>query len=478
MIARADAHFRHVADGVGAFYRALRRLYEASDHYATRPLAHLWGQQNMKTLVEIIEGAPTPGEAIAAAHRTFMFSVNTDDEDLKRRMIDWYVGYLRRRGTPIEAFDPLIEESLYSNPANAVIRDGRRLAPDFLRTLILALEIEEYCALPAGHTSVLELGAGYGGLARTFKLRHPEASYVIVDIPEALYFSATFIGLNFPRARILHVTDAAELATDLTTYDFVFVPTLLADALAGRSFTVFCNTASLGEMRNSVIRYWMDFVETRVNVRYFFGLNRFLNTIDPRRHASRLGENVCSVSFDRHWKILWWEVEPPFTRCPYVETEVSRNLEIVAERVTDDAEEAAAGSRRLLEDVLRQDWIVHYDADNTMKLRDNALAPDLTKTGTLFALWESIRLDPRADNAAVMLKYLGTLTRGKSFEEMFYYRGLVDAGGRGGIDVDTPSRRRPGRASLLRRAVRRIVTRLRPGGLRRPPGRRGDGSRS
>jgi putative sugar O-methyltransferase len=410
-----------------SFYRTVRALYDDSDYYARYPLTRLWGAENMKVLLDVIERQTDPADKIRAIHETFLFSVNTADDDLKRRMVDWYCDHFQARGLPIESFGPSIEESSYSNPANTVIRAGRRLAPDFLRTLILTLEIERHCRLPAARFSVLELGAGYGGLARTFALRHPDVCYVIVDIPESLYFSATFLGLNFPDARALFVVDRGALATELTAYDFVFVPALFADGLAGKDFHVFCNTASLGEMRNSVIRYWIDLVQRQASVRYFFGLNRFLNTANPQHHAWRYEENCSSVAFDRHWRILQWEVEPPFTRCPYVETEVSRNLEIVAERSHIEDDEAMARSRRLLEGVVRQDWFVYYDADNTMKLRDNVLAPDLTMTGPLFALWESIRLHANAANVTAMLKYLTTLTRGKPFEEASYYQELRDA---------------------------------------------------
>jgi hypothetical protein len=53
------------------------------------------------------------------------------------------------------------------------------------------------------------------------------------------------------------------------------------------------------------------------------------------------------------------------------------------------------------------------------------LAPDLTVKGTLFSLWESIRLDANQVNVSMMLKYLAILTRGKPFEEMFYYQDLL-----------------------------------------------------
>lgn len=419
---------------IESFYHTVKSLYDHSDFAQKYPLTDLWASQNMQVLLNIIHKEADPVSKVAAVQSTFMFSAYASDEEIKNRVIDWYLDYLLSRGIRLETLEADLQESPYSNSRNSIYREGRLLSPDFLRTLVLSFEIEKHCKLPDHKFQVLELGAGYGGLARTMKLRFPQITYVIVDIPESLYFSSAFLRLNFPQSRFRFVTDASCLSGPLADFDFIFVPTILAESLAGNDFTLFCNTASLGEMKSSVIRYWMDFVQNRAAVKYFFGLNRFLNTMNPKGHPEhqvfRLDENCSSVSFDHAWRILHWELEPPFTRCPYVETEVSRNLEVVAERVPKqsvDREEDRRRSQELLEAVARQDWYIYYEADNTMKLRDNILAPDLTMKGALFALWESIRLDPNPVNISMMLKYLNTLTRGKPFEEMFYYQDLLNS---------------------------------------------------
>lgn len=428
-----DPLFIQASQETEAFYLALKTAYEQSEDDQKLPLTELWGTQNMKVLLDIIHADTDLAAKIQAVQETFLFSVSTSDQAVKEWVMDWYNEYLLSRGVSFKSLDPRIQESPYSNQRNGVLREGRLLTPDFLRTVVLCLEIDKYCSL-SDRSNVLEIGAGYGGLARSIKLFHPGISYVIIDIPESLYFSSAFLRLNFPRSRFCYVTDSSRLPSSISGFDFVFVPTLFAEALLGTEFTLFCNTASLGEMKNSVIRYWMDFVQNRIRVKYFFGVNRFLNTIYPQGHPEhqsfRLNENCCSVSFDEAWRILRWELEPPFMRCPYLETEVSRNLEIIAERLPREAidpQENRVLSRKLAEKVAKQDWYTYADADNTMKLRDNILAPDLTMRGTLFALWESIRLYANPTNLAMMLKYLSTLTRGKPFEEMFYYQDLLNS---------------------------------------------------
>ncbi len=420
---------KEIAEDASRFYHSVKKIYAETGYDKEYQLNFFWGGDNLQQLLKIITGPGDAREKIALIHETFMFSVNTDAEMVKRQMIDWYIEFLNSKGINLDDLDLTIQESPASNLHNTVQHRERLLAPDFLRTLILTMEIKKYCQLNHPPFNVLELGAGYGGLARTFKLFFPGISYAIIDIPETLYFSSLFLRLNFPNARVCFVTSPKDLVDPIGEYDFIFVPTKFAEVLVGNEFDLFCNTASLGEMKNEIIKYWMDFIQNKVEVRYFFGLNRFLNTIVPKSHSWRLEENICSVSFDPRWRILKWELEPPFTRCPYLETIVTRNLEIIAERIPKrsfNLEYAKHISEKIAHSLATQDWFIHADEDNTMLLRDNILAHDLTQRGILFKLWESIRLYPRVENVIMMLTYLKTLTKDKPFEEMFFYRSLLN----------------------------------------------------
>jgi len=83
--------------------------------------------------------------------------------------------------------------------------------------------------------------------------------------------------LNFPDARMVFLSDLEETRSIRPSdYDFVFVPTCYADVLDVSGADMFVNTASLGEMRNETIRYWMDFVQHRTPVKHLFTQNRFL----------------------------------------------------------------------------------------------------------------------------------------------------------------------------------------------------------
>lgn len=400
------------------FYRKVCDVYRASNYDKEYSLNELWGSSNMEAMLAILQGSATAVDAIHAVQRTQLFSVNSSDA-VRVRAVDWLLEDQKKRGLDLFKLPEEVQESVFSCPSNNVLANGRRLTADFLRTVSIANEIGRRCALPTG-ARIIELGGGCGHLARTLRLTRGTKTHVIVDLPESLCFSYMFLRLNFPEAKALYVTEPADLdGRDLDDLSFVFVPTKFADLMAGRPFDLFVNTASLGEMSNVHIRYWMNFVQQRLNVRHLYCLNRYLNTIILGKHDWRLDENECSVLYDAGWTILDWELEPPFTRCPYSDTLIARYLQVVAER-----HPAPDRSRLLLAEVMEQDWVrLESSHPPEMTYRDNILVNDTAMTGTLFKLWESIRLNPTAAAVELMLKHLDTLMHrsDRQFEETFFY---------------------------------------------------------
>ena len=120
---------------------------------------------------------------------------------------------------------------------------------------------------------VLEIGGGYGALARVFKLAGRETRYVIVDLAESLFYAHAFLALNFPEARIGYLEGGP--AEDGASFDFLLVPVQACGALAGERFDVVVNTGSLQEMPPPTVAFWMDFLQTVIRPRVFYSFNYF-----------------------------------------------------------------------------------------------------------------------------------------------------------------------------------------------------------
>lgn len=413
-------------------YNKVKKIYQDIGYDQSYKLNTFWADQNMRDMLKIINESNTAEEAIHAIQKTWLFSVNTPEPE-KEKAVDWHLKQLNQSGYHILTQYPSIQESEYSNPALIVLRDDKKFTPDFLRTVNIAFEIIKICEIPQNRKfRIVELGAGCGHLARTIRFFIPNNSHIIIDIPETLFFSYIFLKLNFPEAKFLYLTHQKQLEDiSIEDYHYIFIPTMFAESIIGKNFDLFINTASLGEMDNSIIRYWMDFVQNKIQVKYLFTLNRYLNTITTNGSLDwRLDENECSVLYDSDWEILNWQLEPPFTRCPYVDTIIARYVEIIAKRGNPlNAKERNGKSQQLLLDVMSEDWVrLEKSFPSVMTYRDNILASDLTKSGTLFKLWESIRLDMNVRNISLMLKYLDTLMHNqeKEFEETFYYEKMFE----------------------------------------------------
>lgn len=409
------------------YYSTIARAYEESKHFDSLPLNRFWAGENLVTMRSIISGAASLQDVIHNAQKTFMFSVNSS-EPIKERAVDWLLAEQRSRNVDMFSFPQDVQESSHSFSGNNVLRGGRILTPDFLRTVNIAIEIQRNLQKSDRKMRIVELGGGLGHLARTLRLMGVSCSHLIIDLPETIVFSYSFLKSNFPDSRLVLVSGSEQIPEiETERYDFAFVPVQCADILTNGKFDLFINTASMGEMRNEVIRHWMKFIQARLRTQYLITLNRFLNTINPTLHGWRLDENECSVHYDRLWRIIKWELEPSFTRCPYLDTLIARYVLIIAERLSGKStEECIAESGTLIDEVKLQDWWRLSHASGVMTMRENVLVNDMTMSGTLFKLWEAIRLYPSAEVVAMLLQYLDTLLsyEDREFEEVNYYQKL------------------------------------------------------
>ena len=124
--------------------------------------------------------------------------------------------------------------------------------------------------------SVLEIGGGYGALARLFALAGTK--YTIVDIPESLFFAEAFLRANGIKNVNLVPYDNLER---LDRYDLAI------------------SQASFQEMAQEIVNSWAGFLKARV--KYLYSLNYLAG-----------GPFGTGTVFPREgWKVIREEVNPP-----------------------------------------------------------------------------------------------------------------------------------------------------------------------
>jgi putative sugar O-methyltransferase len=107
---------------------------------------------------------------------------------------------------------------------------------------------------------VLEIGAGWGGFAHQLKTLFPNITYTIVDLPQTLLFSATYLKATFPdaRVRIYGEVPAESLFDDLDHTDFLFLPAHAFGRLPIPPADLAVNLASFQEMTTEHVRGYVN----------------------------------------------------------------------------------------------------------------------------------------------------------------------------------------------------------------------------
>ena len=169
----------------------------------------MWGERNGEVIDKMIHHAADTQELIYQMQTTHLFGVSTDNDfrtDSRRAAIEWLIGKYESCGIDVDSLPAEVEESPHSCPDISILRAGRRLSVDFLRTLAVAHDIRRYLQQSRPPLHVVELGSGLGHLARTLRVFGVSKSHILIDLPESLIFSYAFLMLNFPDASVVFIT--------------------------------------------------------------------------------------------------------------------------------------------------------------------------------------------------------------------------------------------------------------------------------
>lgn len=143
--------------------------------------------------------------------------------------------------------------------------------------------------LPSKPLRVLEIGAGYGGMANLLIKRGIVSSYTIIDLPDNLAQSAYFLTCENPGFQT-HYCEASDQQTE--NHLNFFTPNEIGK-LENSSYDLIINCDSLGEMPAGVARNYVAFISNKLSSTGTFysknGVQRNENTV----------ENLSDYGFDR-----------------------------------------------------------------------------------------------------------------------------------------------------------------------------------
>ena len=173
--------------------------------------------------------------------------------------------------------------------------------------LFYLARIVMHCLTHIPHTNnVLEIGGGYGAPARLWLNNpiRPVQSYVVLDIPESLFFADVFLRREFGDASVYYVDTQTPLDERiLEKYRIVLCPLPLHLALSRLPVDLVVNTGSMQEMSEDWVSFYSALLD-RQRCRWFYSLNYFAQPISYLAESA----NLWSPRASPRWvaRLLRW----------------------------------------------------------------------------------------------------------------------------------------------------------------------------
>jgi SAM-dependent methyltransferase len=119
-------------------------------------------------------------------------------------------------------------------------------------------------------TSILEIGGGYGGLARSSIVHNPYVSYVICDLEETLFFSSVYLTNEIGSDKVHLVENKLDI-DKLESGHVYIVPQHRIDFIEDLKFDFAISQQSFQEMTLEQVNFYMEWIDRHAY--YFYSCN-------------------------------------------------------------------------------------------------------------------------------------------------------------------------------------------------------------
>ncbi len=115
--------------------------------------------------------------------------------------------------------------------------------------------------------TVIEIGGGYGGLARTCLTHNPQTTYFICDLEETIFFSAVYLS-NHIGVEKIHLVEGKLKVSDIKQGHVYIVPQSKIEYLDELQFDYAISQQSLQEMTRKQVERYIDWVDKHADHLY------------------------------------------------------------------------------------------------------------------------------------------------------------------------------------------------------------------
>ena len=202
-------------------------------------------------------------------------NANVPEEALERVQVKWRNIHRELTSVVPERLQRYFEETPVGGP-RSVNHDGIPMTQSSLEYTFMLSHLEPYVE---DADVVVDIGGGYGGLARLLKKRFPKLRLVLLDLPEVNAIQTYFLSTCFPEARVLTLRDVHEresIDPRALGADFLVLPGQLIERLPQGSFGLVINTRSMMEMDLPTVSFYIGHIQDKLpSGGSFYCVNRY-----------------------------------------------------------------------------------------------------------------------------------------------------------------------------------------------------------
>ena len=202
-------------------------------------------------------------------------NANVPEEALERVQVKWRNIHRELTSVVPERLQHYFEETPVGGP-RSVNHDGIPMTQSSLEYTFMLSHLEPYVE---DADVVVDIGGGYGGLARLLKKRFPKLRLVLLDLPEINAIQTYFLSTCFPEARVLTLRDVHEresIDPRALGADFLVLPGQLIERLPQGSFGLVINTRSMMEMDLPTVSFYIGHIQDKLpSGGSFYCVNRY-----------------------------------------------------------------------------------------------------------------------------------------------------------------------------------------------------------
>jgi len=228
--------------------------------------------------------------------------------------IDLVLEYHRYAKRVDNALLASISESTAGNYLSINYR-GKKLSEQLIQHMVISNDLIKDIAFSTDKRDViLDIGAGFGGSARLLSAYTPNATQILLDLPETLFLTAYYLKYNFPNKKIALLEDIYphldNLDEIIATHDFIVIPPFVLDYLKDESIDLVINASSLAFMSEEYLTHYLK--ETNRLLKkggYFYSLNTTKNSEwGIGSHHWNFEANYLTISqgFDNRFSYPQW----------------------------------------------------------------------------------------------------------------------------------------------------------------------------